>query len=436
MGTGKTLMAILGCEMKRFKKVLVIVPNNLKLNWRNEIKTFTSSKWFILNPQKKKTNIYTIEESKYIIVNYEYFRDARFNPKIKLNKLGLNPSDIDCIVMDEAHRIKNPESNTTKNILSNFKNINGTLLLSGTIMPNRLEELYVITKLILPNEVKNKSYFFENFCGKIYDKTIGLYVDKEGFNLDDVFNKLDGIMYRVKKHDVLKDLPEMIVSKIDLELTSEQQKQYELIESGFFGIDLTDYKENAHKLSILNKLRQFTSKIKCGSFLVDFIQNLNNVGEKVVIFDVYKAGLKELSDIVPNSKYYSGDVSPDERQNIVDQFQDKNNTDVMNLFITLQSGNAGITLTAANYMILLNQSYVPGENLQAYSRINRIGAKNTSNIYILCLEDTIDQDVYNLNQEKIKLISKVIDNVDYIDNANRSVLDELFSKIENKYKKK
>lgn len=436
MGTGKTLMSILSTEMKEYKKVLVIVPNNLKLNWRNEIKLFTNSKWFILNPEKKSTNIYTVEESKYIIVNYEYFRSSKFNVKEKLYKLGVDPNQIECLICDEVHRLKNQQSNTSKNINKYFKNPKGMLLLSGTIMPNRLEELYVVLKLILPNEIKNKKYFLETYCGKVWNTELGMYEDTEP-DLDGLFNKLDGIMYRVKKSDVLKDLPEIVITKIDYEFTPTQRKEYdEIVSIGVNDIDIWDNSEEyGNKLAILTKLRQYTSDVKSGQYLIDLIKELNENNEKVVIFDIYKKNLKRLADEVPNSQYYGGDISLDERQNLVDQFQNTNNKELMNLFITMQSGNTGITLTAASYMFLINQSYVPGENEQTYARINRIGSKNTSQIFILCIDDTIDQDVYNINNEKQTVISKVIDNQDYEDNNKRSVTDELIKRL-SKFRKK
>jgi SNF2 family DNA or RNA helicase len=437
MGCGKTLMSILSIEMKLkgFQKVLVIVPNGLKLNWRNEIQLFTKSKWHVLNATKK-TNLYTIEESKYIIVNYEYFRSSSFNEKEKLIKIGLNPENIDCLIFDEAHRLKNQKSNTTKNILKSFKkSVDNMILLSGTIMPNRLEELYVALNLILPEEFPNKSGFYKDYCGLVYNSEKGRYESTNEINgsepdLELLHSKLDGIMYRVRKDDVLKDLPPLQVSKISLEMSNKEELEYMEIEKKFETVNWGSNDDN--HLTILNELRQFTSQIKSGKIVRELIADLNANGEKVVIYDIYKKNLKILSEEVPNSKFYSGDISVTERQAIIDEFQNKD-SGLMNLFITQQSGKEGITLTAASYMILLSQSYVPGENDQTYARIHRIGQKNSANVYIICLEGTIDDNIYYINNTKQKTISKVIDNVNFVDKNEKSVIGELINKFRKKY---
>jgi len=441
MGTGKTILSLLASEMKgkEWSKVFIIVPNSLKLNWRNEVDKFTNSKSYVLDKNLKK-NKYRIEECKYIITNYEYFRSKTFNVKSKLIDLGINPKDIDAIIFDEAHKIKNTKSNTTKNITKIFKKlVNNFMLLSGTIMPNKLEELYVSLNLILPDEFSNKNEFYRDYCGLRYDLDFG-WVPISKPDLDKVFNKLDGVMYRVKKEDVLKDLPDLQINMVTVEMSKQEQAQYNEIEEGFENVDwnkniIVEEKDSVNPLVILGRLRKYTSIIKT-PLIKEFVQNLNDQGEKVVIFDVFKDSLMNLSnEMSTNSAYYGGSVSSEKRQELIDEFQDSDSK-LMNLFVTAQTGNAGITLTASSNMILISQSYVPGENEQMYARIHRIGAKNNCNIYIFAVEDTVDEKVYHLVRSKLKTISKVIDNKDYVDNVKSSIIDELFSGYKTKFKNK
>jgi SNF2 family DNA or RNA helicase len=442
MGTGKTILSLLASEMKGkdWSKIFIIVPNSLKLNWRNEIEKFTYSKWYVLDNVYKK-NKYDISEAKYIITNYEYFRSSNFNIKSKLLDRGVNPKEINAIIFDEAHKIKNTKSNTTKNIRKIFKKCVGNyLLLSGTIMPNRLEELYVSLNLILPEEFTSKNKFYSDYCGLKYDIQFG-WVPISKPDLDKVFNKLDGVMYRVKKEDVLKDLPDLQINMVNVEMSKEEEKKYKEIEDGFANVDWTsnniivEENENTNPLVILGRLRKYTSILKT-PLIKDFVKSLNEQGEKVVIFDVFKDSLMNLaSDMSDNSAYYGGSVTSEKRQELVDKFQDPDSK-LMNLFLTAQTGNAGITLTASSNMILISQSYVPGENEQMYARIHRIGAKNNCNIYIFAVEDTVDEKVYHLVKTKLKVISKVIDNKDYVENVKSSIIDELFSEYKTKFKNK
>lgn len=441
MGTGKTILSLLAAEMKgrEWSKVFVIVPNSLKLNWRNEVEKFTNSKWYVLDNTFKK-NKYDISEAKYIITNYEYFRSSNFNSKTKLINRGIDPKNVDAIIFDEAHKIKNTKSNTTKNIFKTFKNlVNNYMLLSGTIMPNKLEELYVALNLILPEEFTSKNKFYEEYCGLKYDIDFGWQIiDKP--NLDKVFNKLDGIMYRVKKEDVLKDLPEMLVNMISVEMSAKETNEYKDIEDGFSNVDwntsnmigLTDT-DSDNPLVILGRLRKYTSKLK-SSIISEFVKTLNDQGEKVIIFDIFKDSLINLAETMKlNSAYYGGSVSSERRQELIDIFQDPDSW-LMNLFVTAQTGNAGITLTAASHMILISQSFVPGENEQMYARIHRIGAKNNCNIYIFAVEGSVDEKVYHLVNTKLKVISKVIDNIEFTENIKSSIVDDLLKSYKSNYK--
>lgn len=441
MGTGKTILSLLASEMKgdEWSKIFIIVPNSLKLNWRNEIEKFTNSKSYILDNTYKK-NKYKPEECKYIITNYEYFRSSSFSEHEKILKKGINPKEIKAIIFDEAHKIKNTKSNTTKNILKTFKkSVGNYMLLSGTIMPNKLEELYVSLNLILPEEFSSKNKFYEEYCGLKYDQVYG-WAAMEKPDLEKVFNKLDGLMYRVKKEDVLKDLPEMIVNMVNVEMSPKEEKEYKEIEDGFSNVDWNS--SNMIKLNegddnplvILGRLRKYTSKLKI-PVVEEFVRSLNDQGEKVVIFDIFKDSLLTLSNrMKENSEYYGGSVTPERRQELIDEFQNPDSK-LMNLFVTAQTGNAGITLTAASNMILISQSFVPGENEQMYARIHRIGAKNNCNIYIFAIEGTVDQDVYYLVNNKLKVISKVIDNVDFTDNIKSSVVDDLLKNYKKNYTK-
>jgi SNF2 family DNA or RNA helicase len=98
MGLGKTLSSIAYVEMNNFDKVLVVTPNSLKYNFYNEVLKFSNSKAHIV---KGKRNIHTIEESKYIIFNYEWFNPSDFRKvEDKFKKLELN--QIDCLICDEC----------------------------------------------------------------------------------------------------------------------------------------------------------------------------------------------------------------------------------------------------------------------------------------------------------------------------------------------
>ncbi len=447
MGAGKSITSILASELyeNQVLKVMVIVPNSLKYNWVKEIKKFTNQPYFILNA-KKGENVFTKDEAKYFIVNYDYFRSKPFNFKDKIDKFGIGKPDM--FIFDESHKLKNTKSNTTKNIRDYYKNAGNKpiQLLTGTPMPNRLEELFVQLNFVDPKQFSSKSKFYTEYCGMVYIPAQYGYVQINDQELELVNKKLDPIMYRVKKKDVLKDLPEVSINKVYVDMTDEQLKTYNEIESGLLDLDwnnndyLGEKEDNKTNkmlsfLELATKLRQYTSIIKL-DIAKDIINNLNEENEKVITFDTYINPLKQLTEeFKDNSEIYYGGIDASTRQKLVDKFQDVN-SNLQNLFISIGSGNFGITLTTSCNMISLGLPFVPTELEQAIARIHRIGQKRPVTVYILIVKNSIDEYMDNLLNIKTSNIKKAIDNEDFEDTSNKSTIrGELFKLYKKKLNK-
>jgi SNF2 family DNA or RNA helicase len=440
-GCGKSITSILACEMsKDIKKVLVVVPNSLKFNYQNEIKKFTKHKKVHIFGYKK--NDCEIEDAKYIIVNYNFFRNK---PSVFKNsfekKFKKTFPNFDAIILDESQNIKNEKANQTKNLLYTIKSIDFAFifLLTGTPMPSRITELYTQLHLLSPYQIKNKRFYYENFCGMIKGR-FG-YESHKDISLDTLFNKMDGVMFRVKKTDVLKDLPSLLINEVFIDMSDEQMNEYDDIENGIKTLDLSklevsdNLSDKMHFLTVLQKLRQYTSSLKT-DYLNDIIKSYNEEGQKLIIFDEFKSTLKKVHEFSPeNSRLFTGDVDVETRQQYIDEFQ-KNDKDVMNLLLTVQTGNAGLTLTRASNIFMVTQNYVPSINEQCYARAHRIGQESHVMVYNLIVRDSIDERVNAILKEKKKIIDKVIDNKEYVDESVKiDVIKELIKTYKNKYGK-
>jgi len=430
-GCGKSITSILACEMsKDIKKVLVVVPNSLKFNYRNEIQKFTKHKKVFIYGYR--FNDCEIKDAKYIIVNYNFFRDrpavfkSSFERKFKKAFPNFNT-----IILDESQNIKNDSANQTKNLLYTIKQVDFPFifLLTGTPMPSRVGELYTQLHLLSPYQIKNKRFYYENYCGMIKGR-FGYETHSE-INYDNLFNKMDGVMFRVKKTDVLKDLPPLLINEVYIEMDNDQIEQYEDIENGLKTIDLSklvvsdNLNDKMHFLTVLQKLRQYTSSLKI-NYLQDIIKSYNQEGQKLIIFDEFKSTLKKVHEFSPeNSRLFTGDVDIETRQQNIDDFQ-KDNNYVMNLLLTVQTGNAGLTLTKASNIFMITQNYVPSINEQCYARAHRIGQESKVMVYNLIVRDTIDERVNYILKEKKKIIDKVIDNKKFVDSAMKiDIVSEL-----------
>lgn len=210
-------------------------------------------------------------------------------------------------------------------------------------------------------------------------------------------------------------------------MTPTQYKKYKETESEFKNLEWGD---KSAPITLITKLRQLLSEFKL-EHATELISTLNEEGQKTITFDYYKSPLYQLKKIFPtNSEVYSGDIDSSERNDIVNKFQDPSNS-LSNLFITMQSGNFGITLTAASKILVLNQSYVPAENDQAYARSLRIGQKNNVSVFILIFTGTIDEVVDEVIKSKRKNITEIVDNETYED---KSVMTDLIKMYMEMYK--
>jgi non-specific serine/threonine protein kinase len=438
-GCGKSITSILACEMsKDIKKVLVVVPNSLKFNYQNEIKKFTKHKKVHIVGYKK--NDCEIKDAKYIIVNYNFFRNKPSVFKTSFEKKFKKAfPNFDAIILDESQNIKNEKANQTKNLLYTIKTIDFAFifLLTGTPMPSRVTELYTQLHLLSPYQIKTKRFYYENFCGMVKGR-FG-YESHKDISLDILFNKMDGVMFRVKKTDVLKDLPSLLINEVFIDMSDEQFDEYDDIESGLKTMDLSklevsdNLNDKMHFLTVLQKLRQYTSSLKT-DYLNDIIKSYNEEGQKLIIFDEFKSTLKKVHEYSPeNSRLFTGDVDVETRQQYIDEFQ-QNNNDVMNLLLTVQTGNAGLTLTRASNIFMITQNYVPSINEQCYARAHRIGQESHVMVYNLIVRDSIDERVNAILKEKKKIIDKVIDNKEYVDESVKiDVIKELIKTYKNKY---
>jgi SWI/SNF-related matrix-associated actin-dependent regulator 1 of chromatin subfamily A len=437
MGLGKTISSISLIEMNEdIKKVVVITPNSLKFNYYNEIQKFTNSKAHIVNWKK---NIYSIEESKYIIFNYEYLNSGAKNYAInKYNSLKIGK--IGALVLDECHRIKSLKSNSYKNFKKIFKNdlfennIERKIFMSGTPMPSRASELYSVLNQISPLDFPTQKYFYEYYCGMRYSfDGYGWEIDEEQAKYEELFQKISPYIYRKRKFEVLKDLPDKTYQKIVLEMTPKEYEIYEKIEEGVVNEFIQEELNNP--LTIMNKLREYTSYLKVQNTR-ELIDSILECGEKFVAVDFFKRSLNELHEIYPTiSGLHTGDAKDTVRAEIVSDFQNENG-DIKIFLGSEATTKEGLTLTAASKIGILSIPYTPSTLDQIVDRLARIGQKNAVNAYIFVYKNSIDEYIFDLIENKRVSINQVIDNEKYESNINQSIINDLVAILKEKHKKK
>ena len=447
-GLGKTLMtidlALLRKQQFGIKHCLIICCiNDIKNVWKREIEQRTNEGVKLLGLRKRKTKnteyigsiqdrvddlLQPIDEF-FIVTNIETFNDSSSKEKKALrNKMKgkkeyesvivdailQGPNQIDMIVIDEAHKIKNYNKGRGNNVdkLSDAPFIEP---ISGTILLNSPEDAYMPLHLI-GAEKSSYTMFMNYYCEK------GGYGGHQvvGYkNLDVLREMLEKHMLRRLKSDVY-DLPPKIYQAEYVEMGDKQRMLYDRVRDNI--LEEADTIKNTPQIfGKLIQLRQVTgcpSKINpdCTENakldrLQDLVDNVLADGGKVIVVSNWTS----VTDLVMQrlAKYnpvlYTGDVPSIDRPKIVDKFQTDPNCRV---FVgTIATMGAGLTLTAAQTMIFMDSPWNKGDKEQCADRVHRIGTQGTVNIYTLICKDTIDERVEDVIERKGEITDYLIDGV-------------------------
>jgi len=435
MGLGKTLQTICFLNYRKIKnstkKHLIICPASLIYNWKLEIEKFA--------PQ--------IAVSVYHSVNRNFEDIGRLNTDIIITSYGTARVDIDLlneiswntIVLDESHNIKNPQAQVTKAIATLMAEMR--VILSGTPIMNQTFDLYPQLSFILPSLFGSKEFFAKEYANPI-DK------DRDKEKIDMLKKITNPFILRRTKEQVAKDLPQKTESIIWCEMGNEQRKIYtevkQNIKDSIF-LDIQSQGLAKSKLSVLagiQKLRQICSSpalltdfenktsesIKIEILIEEIKGNLKN--NKVIVFSQFLNALDIVKEKLTQNQiaFYSidGSTPNSKRQEQINQFQDKENP-VRVFLLSLKAGNAGITLTEANYVFLIDPWWNRQVEQQAIDRVYRIGQDKNVFAYRMICKDTIEEKIIKLQQSKLSLSEELISEDDgFVKNLSENDLEFLF----------
>jgi SWI/SNF-related matrix-associated actin-dependent regulator 1 of chromatin subfamily A len=399
MGLGKTTSTIIAALETGAKKILIICPASLKINWEREIANYSDRSCYIAEGKKFST------ESDFVIVNYDILKNFH-DPKDKENSL-LTQSNFELVILDEAHMVSNTQAQRTK-IINNFvKDIKRVWLLTGTPMTSRPMNYYNLLSIIESPVAQNWMAYAIRYCQgfqfragnrKIWNVT-------GASNLEELRDRTSKQILRRLKEQVL-DLPEKIITPVYLRTSSKEYKDL----MGEYYDWLENKKEESSSLTIqfskIMKVRKVIANEKVKE-TIEFVQNIIDQGKKVIIFTNFTDTLQLIHNhFGKESVYLDGSCNKVQRQYAVDQFQENEKVKV---FVgNLKAAGVGLTLTAAEVVIMNDLSFVPAEHAQAEDRAYRYGQKNNVLVYYPIFENTIEGVIYDILNKKKKIIGTVM----------------------------
>ena len=416
MGLGKTTSTIIAALESGSKKVLIICPATLKINWKREIENYSDKSIYIV--EGKNFN----PDADFVIINYDIIKN--FHDTKKKGESKIINSNFDLVIIDEAHYIKNATAQRTKLINDLVKKVDRLWLLTGTPMTSRPIDYFNLLSLIESPVAKNWMAYAIRYC-QGYQFSVGsrkVWNVMGASNLEELRDRTSNLVLRRLKENVL-DLPEKIITPVYLRLKS---KNYEDIMGEYY--DWYDkHPEESKSLTVqftkLTKIRQVIADEKI-AHTIELAENIIEQGKKVIVFCNFTDSLNKICEHFGKSAVkVDGSMSKPERQHSVDSFQDN---EKIKVFVgNIKAAGVGITLTSAEAVIMNDLSFLPSDHSQAEDRAYRYGQKNNVLVYYPIFENTIEGIIYDIINAKKRVIATVMG-----DNQNSSdAAEEILSRI-------
>ena len=422
MGLGKTYQSIVAALEIEAERVLIVCPSSLKINWMREVQNFCEDvsiikgkhwdpdRFTIINYDILK-NFHTIEEKGKKYEDWELRREiVEFNP--------------DLIILDEAHFVKNHKSirgKILKDISKRFKT-ERVWLLTGTPIANRPMDYFNLLSIIDSPVTNNWVHYAKTYCEGMRFKKAGrfIWVTTGASNLEELSTKTKRTILRRKKEDVL-DLPEKLITPVYLEL--ENVDGYKNVWNEYMEQRKLDGKKGnpAKDLVEMTLLRTFIA-METVPYTIEKTEEALESNKKTIIFCNFNDEMDSfINHFGDKCVCVRGGMSDAKKQHAVDRFQED---DSCMVFVgQIKAAGVGLTLTKAEIVIMNSLDWVPGTHEQAEDRAYRIGQKETVNIYYMLIDDTIDTLVWNILNEKKKVIGTIM--------GETEIITEFLNKIDN-----
>ena len=412
-GTGKTASAIWAADYLmnegKINRVLVICPLSIMDSaWRADLFTFAMHRSVdVAHGAKDKRRKIIEGGADFVIINYD---------GVEIVQDVIADGGFDCIIIDEATHYKNVQTKRWKTLKRIIKPDTWLWLMTGTPAAQSPLDAYGLAKLVNPNAVPK---FFGSFRDQVMVKiTQFKWVPKEHAT-DVVFNALQPAIRYTK--DECLDLPPMVYTKREVELTRQQKKYYKQLRDKMVIHAAGEEVTAPNAAVVMSKLLQ----ISCGAIYTDGGDSLefdikhrykvlreviDESSKKVLVFVPFKHVIDVLTDKLRRdgitTEIIRGDVPATQRTNIFKRFQENDNPKV--LVIQPQSAAHGVTLTAANTVVWWGPTSSLETYAQANARVHRSGQDQKCTIVQL-QGSTVEKRVYALLDNRINVHTKMID---------------------------
>lgn len=418
MGLGKTLQALCAVE----GRTLVVAPTSVLHGWMREIDRFRPDLSYALyhGPGRKLD-----PEADLTITSYALLRQ---------DVETLTAPTWDCVVLDEAQMIKNPESQIARAALR--LDAKARFALTGTPVENRLDELWSQLHFLNPGLLGGRTQFRDRYSRPIAegDRDVAARLRQ----------RIRPFLMRRLKKEVAPDLPPLSEVILDCELSTDERAVYDSVRAATLRDVVERLRAGGNVMAALEALLRLR-QAACHSSLVPGqeastapstklktlyarLEEAVADGHKALVFsqwtsllDHVEPGLRELG--IP---WLRLDGSTRDRGGVVDRFQSESGEPVM--LLSLRAGGTGLNLTAADHVFLLDPWWNPAVEAQAADRAHRIGQERPVVVHRLIARDTVEEGILALHARKRALADAALEEAD---GSSRLSRDDLVELLEN-----
>ncbi len=416
MGLGKTLQATTFLQHMHNQKPdarhLIVAPLSLVFNWKQELEKFAPGlPFYVFHQGNRDVKEFMSSSARVMITSYGTLRSA-------VDELSL--IHWNTVIIDESHNIKNPSAQITKAVYR--LSASNRIGLSGTPVMNNTFDIYSQLNFMLPGLLGGPEFFKREYA---------IPIDRE-LNVEKT-NALQKItapfVLRRTKKQVAADLPEKTESVMWCQMDEPQKEAYETIKKQIRSSIFLDIERDGFskaKFGILQgilKLRQVCcapgllkdeeittrDSVKLDMLMNELKDNVKT--SKSLVFSQYLGMLDLIAKQCEQEGipylYFDGSTPLDQRAAMVNQFQQEGGEGCVFL-ISLKAGNAGLNLTAAEYVFLMDPWWNNAVEQQAIDRTHRIGQTKNIFAYKLICRGTIEERILQLQQKKKQLSEDLV----------------------------